>query len=83
MLICELQKADKGAEVSVFAALSAKLETDGGKYIEEFSVENPSKYSKDINLQTRLWNLTWRTLQPWLDEVDDVTADEDDNNSEI
>ncbi|KAG8190453.1 hypothetical protein JTE90_016692 [Oedothorax gibbosus] len=67
-----LQKPDKGAEVAVYAALSAKLETVGGKYIEEFSVTPSSKYSKDATLQTRLWNETWKMLQPWLEEVDDM-----------
>uniref|UniRef100_A0A2L2YMG4 Dehydrogenase/reductase SDR family member on chromosome X n=2 Tax=Parasteatoda tepidariorum TaxID=114398 RepID=A0A2L2YMG4_PARTP len=66
------QKPIKGAEVTVYAALSAALEAEGGKYIEDCREMKPSQYSRDPLLQTRLWNDTWKTLHPWLDEVDDV-----------
>ncbi|GIY29437.1 hypothetical protein CDAR_533851 [Caerostris darwini] len=69
------QKPEIGAEVAVYAALSAELESKGGKYIEEYSEVKPSKYSKDREMQSRLWNETWKTLQPWLDEVDDIPSD--------
>ncbi|GIY65118.1 hypothetical protein CEXT_774201 [Caerostris extrusa] len=68
-------KPEIGAEVAVYAALSAELESKGGKYIEEYSEVKPSKYSKDREMQSRLWNETWKTLQPWLDEVDDIPSD--------
>lgn len=66
------QKADKGAEIIVYTALSANLESIGGKYIEECQVVKPSKYSRDSHFQTRLWNETWKILHPWLDEIGDT-----------
>ncbi|CAL1290574.1 unnamed protein product [Larinioides sclopetarius] len=69
------QKPEIGAEVAVYAALSTNLESDGGKYIEEYSEVQPSKYSQDQEYQSRLWNETWKILQPWLDEVDDIPSD--------
>lgn len=70
-----LQKPDKGAEIVVYATLSANLESEGGKYIEQCRVMKPSAYSCDRGLQTRLWNETWKTLFPWLDELDDIQMD--------
>ncbi|XP_054714902.1 dehydrogenase/reductase SDR family member on chromosome X-like [Uloborus diversus] len=66
------QKPDKGAEVTVYAALSANLENEGGRYIEECRPVKPSRYARDYQLQTRLWNETFKTLLPWLDEPDDL-----------
>lgn len=69
------KKPDKGAEISVFAALSVKLEVDSGKYIEECRIVKPSNYSRNVQLQNRLWNETWKTLQPWLDEIEEIESD--------
>ncbi|GFV79283.1 hypothetical protein TNCV_71511 [Trichonephila clavipes] len=69
------QKPEIGGEVTVYAALSANLETVGGKYIEEYGEVKPSNYSKDSESQSRLWNETWKLLQPWCDEIDDIPSD--------
>lgn len=58
----------KGAEVIIYAALSAKLERLGGKYIEDCKVTKPSNYSRNIQMQNLLWNETWRLLKPWLED---------------
>lgn len=58
----------KGAEVTVYAALSAKLERLGGKYIEDCKITKPSNYSRNIQVQNLLWNETWRHLKPWLED---------------
>lgn len=55
----------QGAETTLFAALSTELKADSGLYLEDSAIKEPSRISKDIDDQERLWDLTKSILATW------------------
>lgn len=56
----------QGAETTLYAALSPEMDEHSGAYLEDCTVKTPSKWALNETDQTRLWELTFHLLSPWI-----------------
>jgi hypothetical protein len=64
------QDMTQGAETTLYAALSPELKDISGHYLEDCALKEPSKISKKLEDQERLWEVTKGLLEPWLTKSD-------------
>ncbi|RWS28906.1 Dehydrogenase/reductase SDR family member on chromosome X-like protein [Leptotrombidium deliense] len=62
------RSAEEGAETVLYTALSEKMESIGGKYLEDCEIKHSSAYSYNDSKRTLLWRKTIEMLSPWLPE---------------
>lgn len=55
----------QGAETTLYAALSRELDGVSGEYLEDCDFKQPSRASRNIENQERLWTLTNELLDKW------------------
>lgn len=58
----------EGAETTLYTVMSSELDSDTDKYLEDCAFKKPSRASRNINNQERLWHLTHLLLKTWIPE---------------